>query len=46
MAATRQLPALSLEAAKVAADAAEQKAKQMGMGEYLIRGKDTVKHRS
>merc|ERR1712000_215544 len=31
MAATRQLPALSLEAAKIAADAAEQKAKQMGM---------------
>jgi len=32
MSATRQLPALSLEAAKIAADAAQEKAKQMGIG--------------
>jgi len=31
MSATRQLPALSLEAAKIAADAAQEKAKQMGI---------------
>ena len=30
--ATRQVPMLSLEAAKVAAEAAEKKAKEMSMG--------------
>ena len=33
--ATRQLPTLSLEAAKIAAEGAEQKAKQMGIGRNL-----------
>lgn len=32
---TRQVPCLSLEAAKVVAAAAEDKAKAMGMGMYL-----------
>jgi hypothetical protein len=32
--ATRQVPMLSLEAAKVAAEAAQEKAKQMGMGMF------------
>jgi hypothetical protein len=32
MSTTRQLPCLSLEAAKVAAAAAEEKAKQIGIG--------------
>jgi len=32
--ATRQLPTLSLDAAKVAAEGAQDKAKQMGIGEY------------
>ncbi|KAI7485472.1 hypothetical protein KC351_g3926 [Hortaea werneckii] len=43
MAATRQLPALSLEAAKAAADAAEQKAKQMGM-DFNIALVDSTTH--
>jgi len=33
--ATRQLPTLSLEAAYVAAEGAQQKAKQMGIGRSL-----------
>lgn len=32
---TRQMPCLSLEAAKVAAAAAEDKAKEMGMGTFI-----------
>ena len=34
--ATKQVPMLSLEAAKVAAEGAEEKAKEMGMGESLV----------
>jgi len=33
---TRALPTLSIDAAKIAAQAAEAKAKQMGIGTHLI----------
>ena len=33
--ATRQVPMLSLEAAKVAVEGAQEKAKQMGMGNHF-----------
>jgi hypothetical protein len=34
--ATNNLPTLSLEAAKIAAAAAEEKAKELGIGTYII----------
>lgn len=42
MSATNSLPTLSLEAAKVAAEAAQEKAKQMGIGTLLHQSSKLV----
>lgn len=35
--ATNNLPTLSLEAAKIAAEAAQEKAREMGIGQLLVQ---------